>query len=87
MSAPAKQRVFLTWTIHHSCNYRCPYCFITTGHKDISCKTLPGPGQAHSGVGPHLPPYGSCIIKFAGGEPFTYPTSWNCSATLDSGTF
>ncbi|MDD5628402.1 MAG: radical SAM protein [Elusimicrobia bacterium] len=69
-----RQRLFLTWTIHHSCNYRCPYCFITTGQKDVFLENrYPGLDRLLSAWDRIHSLYGSCIIKFAGGEPFTYP--------------
>lgn len=72
--APRTERVFLTWTIHHSCNYRCSYCFITTGYRDIfSNNTYPGLEKLIATWDRIYDLYGSCIIKFAGGEPFTYP--------------
>ncbi|MCX5796130.1 MAG: radical SAM protein [Elusimicrobia bacterium] len=68
------QRLFLTWTIHHSCNYRCPYCFITTGQKDVFLEnSYPGLDRLIAAWDRIYDRYGSCIIKFAGGEPFTYP--------------
>ena len=69
-----KQRLFLTWTIHHSCNYRCPYCFITTGQKDVFLENIyPGLDRLLAAWDRIYSRYGSGIIKFAGGEPFTYP--------------
>ncbi|MBI3547463.1 MAG: radical SAM protein [Elusimicrobia bacterium] len=73
---PAKQteRVFLTWTIHHSCNYRCSYCFVTTGYRDVFMNnTYPGLEKWIEVWERVYKLYGSCIIKLAGGEPFTYP--------------
>ena len=68
------ERVFLTWTIHHSCNYRCSYCFITTGYRDIFKDNLYPGTQKWMDVWDRLyDRYGSCIVKIAGGEPFTYP--------------
>lgn len=71
---PRTERVFMTWTIHHSCNYRCSYCFITTGYRDIFMdNTYPGLEKWKAVWDRMYSLYGSCIIKIAGGEPFTYP--------------
>jgi hypothetical protein len=68
------ERVFLTWTIHNSCNYRCSYCFVTTGYRDVFLtNTYPGTEQVIAAWDRIYSLYGSCIIKIAGGEPFTYP--------------
>lgn len=72
--APRTERVFLTWTIHHSCNYRCSYCFITTGYRDIFKDNIyPGTRKWMDVWARVYDLYGSCIVKIAGGEPFTYP--------------
>lgn len=74
MTQEAPRRVFWTWTIHHSCNYRCPYCFITTGHKDVFLQNAyPGREKLLEVWDRIHRLYGGGIIKFAGGEPFTYP--------------
>jgi hypothetical protein len=68
------ERVFLTWTIHNSCNYRCSYCFVTTGYRDIFLNnSYPGTDRVLEAWDRIYGLYGSCIIKIAGGEPFTYP--------------
>jgi hypothetical protein len=78
-----RERVFLTWTIHHSCNYRCPYCFITTGRREIfNQNTYPGFEKLKAVWQRIYDLYGSCIIKIAGGEPFTYPQFMDIIAYL-----
>ncbi len=83
-----RERVFLTWTIHNSCNYRCSYCFITTGWRDVFMQnTYPGPKKLIAAWDRIYRFYGSCIIKIAGGEPFTYPSFMELVAHLSKRHF
>jgi len=66
------QRVFLNWEITHQCNYDCLYCSI---HESLAagCRlrlTAEDTEELSSGI---YERYGSCHIRFSGGEPFVYP--------------
>ncbi|HRY28523.1 MAG TPA: hypothetical protein P5079_00645 [Elusimicrobiota bacterium] len=70
----AADRITFTWNIHHSCNYRCPYCFMATDPIHTFRKNSYPALDQLVGVWERMYRlYGSCVLKISGGEPFIYP--------------
>lgn len=63
-----------SWDIHHSCNYRCPYCWFSDKWDDISKNNVyPGLRRLVQIWNRVYDRYGCVRIQINGGEPFTYP--------------
>jgi len=66
----------VVWNFCASCNFKCPYCFITgTGWKDAERQQ--GPFRSPEEIGRAWKTfhdvYGRCTVYITGGEPFLYP--------------
>lgn len=64
-------RVFLVWDISYRCNYNCSYCSThqSLSQKDSRCIGI----NKMRGINRDMyDRYGSCHIRFSGGEPFVY---------------
>lgn len=63
-----------SWDIHHSCNYRCPYCWFCDKWDEIGKNnTYPGLRRLVQIWSRIYDKYGCAQIQINGGEPFTYP--------------
>ncbi|MBN2407437.1 MAG: radical SAM protein [Elusimicrobia bacterium] len=81
MNGPAKKidtprnrapyRVYWNWELTHDCNYRCSYC--ETWRDDVPTPLYPGPDRWKQIWDRMYGLYGSCVVRFSGGEPSIYP--------------
>lgn len=63
-----------SWDIHHSCNYRCPYCWFYGKWDEIKKNNIyPGLKRLVQIWKCIYDKYGCVQIQINGGEPFTYP--------------
>ena len=63
-----------SWDIHHSCNYRCPYCWFYDKWDEIEKNNVyPGLKRLVEIWRRIYDKYGCAQIQINGGEPFTYP--------------
>jgi len=86
-------RIFLTWDIHYSCNYKCPYCFFDKiWDRHYTENRYPGIERWIEIWNNVFEKYGSCHLHITGGECSTYPDffelvreiSKNHSVTVDT---
>jgi len=74
LAAGAEGRPRLSWNIHLSCNYDCPYCWFHGGWETYLGKAvILSPKEWGSHWARFNERHGPAHIEIAGGEPFTYP--------------
>lgn len=67
-------KIFFTWDIHFSCNYKCSYCFFNKIWDQLSVENrYPGVGKWIKVWDDVFRKYGKCHIHITGGEPTIYP--------------
>lgn len=64
-------RIFWNWELTHECNYRCSYC--PTWNDGVKTPQILSTAQWKRIWDRIFDLYYSCIIRFTGGEPSTYP--------------
>jgi len=67
-------KIFFTWDIHYSCNYKCPYCFFNKLWEQHYVENrYPGIERWIEIWNEVFEKYGSCHVHITGGECSIYP--------------
>lgn len=70
-----KDKVSITWDIHHKCNYHCPHCWFEGQWAEQEKDNLYLPPMKWSEIWEKMyDKYGKIKIIICGGEPFLYPS-------------